>query len=260
MKNLLLCAGIVTAASTILFSQPKDELSVRQTLKQVATALKNRDVQTLERIYADDYTFVYSPGTVMNKKQRLSSVTSEKPFEMFVFEDLKVSVYGNSSVVLAKVNSKVAGEDPTISTATITMVKNGGRWQLVATHGMPNSSSEEQILVQIEKELTEALNNGNVSVLERHLSDTYVFTTPGEIVINKTRSVDDVRSGNLKFQSSQVDDMKVQINGHTAVVTYRSKVKGQYKGTDISGVYQLTDVFVKRNGQWKLISRQQNGV
>jgi Ketosteroid isomerase homolog len=65
-----------------------------------------------------------------------------------------------------------------------------------------------------------------------------------------------VKSGDLKIESSTNEDMKVQVHGDTAVVTYRSTDKGNYKGNDLSGQYRWTDVFVKRNGRWQIVAGQ----
>ena len=43
---------------------------------------------------------------------------------------------------------------------------------------------------------------------------------------------------------------------NAAVVTYRSTDHGTYNGKDISGQYRWTDVFVKHNGQWQVVSTQ----
>jgi ketosteroid isomerase-like protein len=73
---------------------------------------------------------------------------------------------------------------------------------------------------------------------------------------NKTQFIADLKSGTLKMESTKNDDMKVQVYGDTAIVTYRSTDKGKYKDFDISGQYRWTDVFVKRNGRWQIVSTQ----
>jgi ketosteroid isomerase-like protein len=46
----------------------------------------------------------------------------------------------------------------------------------------------------------------------------------------------------------------VRVYGDTAVVTYRSTDKGNYKGQDISGQVRWTDVFVKQGWRWQLVA------
>ena len=112
----------------------------------------------------------------------------------------------------------------------------------------------EQTLTRIEHELLDSLLKGDPAAFDRYLADTFTFTGPDGMVEDKARTIADLKSGDLKFTSSKLDDMKVQSYGSTAVVTYGSTDQGSYKGKDISGRFRWTDVFMKRNGQWKLIS------
>jgi len=114
----------------------------------------------------------------------------------------------------------------------------------------------EETLMTIERELGDALTQGNSPLLESYLADTFVFTSPNGYMLSKTQVIGDVKSGSLKMESSKREDMKVQIYGNTAIVTYSSTDKGAFKGRDISGQYRWTDVFENRNGQWRLISEQ----
>jgi len=112
----------------------------------------------------------------------------------------------------------------------------------------------ERSVIQIEQELVKGLIAGDASVFERHLADTYIFTAPDGMVSDKAQTISDIKSRNLKFQSSKLEDMKVQAYGDTAVATYGSTDQGSYKGKDISGHFRWTDVFVKRNGRWQIVA------
>ncbi|HEX8139286.1 MAG TPA: nuclear transport factor 2 family protein [Pyrinomonadaceae bacterium] len=114
----------------------------------------------------------------------------------------------------------------------------------------------EQSLMQTEQELADAILKGDVSPFERTLADTFSFTAPDGGMQNKTQFLADLKSGALKMESTKNDEMKVQVYGDAAVVTYRSTDKGKYKEFDISGQYRWTDVFVKRGGRWQLVSTQ----
>ena len=114
----------------------------------------------------------------------------------------------------------------------------------------------EQNLMKMEKEMTDALVKGDISVWEKYAADNAVFTDPGGMVMTKAQSAAMFKSGDLKIESSKISDMKVQMFGNTAIVTYRTTDKGMYKGKDISGEYSWTDVFVKMAGTWKLIGGQ----
>jgi ketosteroid isomerase-like protein len=88
------------------------------------------------------------------------------------------------------------------------------------------------------------------------VADTATFTGPDGILSDKAGFVADLKSGELKVQSSKLDDMKVQVYGDMAVVTYGSTDKSTYKGKDVSGRYRWMDVFVNRDGRWKIVAGQ----
>lgn len=114
----------------------------------------------------------------------------------------------------------------------------------------------EKEVTRIEQEMVDALLKGDASANERYLAQDFVFTGPDGKVVDKAQTVADVKSGDLKFESSKLDDMKVRVYGDTAVATYGSTDKGTYKGKDISGRFRWTDVFVKRGGKWQIVSGQ----
>ena len=116
------------------------------------------------------------------------------------------------------------------------------------------SAGAEQAVMRIERELLNALLKGDPSANQRYLADTYTFTGPDGTVENKTQSIADLKSGDLKLQNASLDGAKVQVYGDTAIVTYSSDDKGTYKGKDISGKTRWTDVFVNRGGQWQVVA------
>lgn len=118
------------------------------------------------------------------------------------------------------------------------------------------ATNEEQNLKRIEQELTDALLKGDASVFERYLADTFISTGPDGVVMSKAEFIAPIKSGDLKFESSKFDDMKVKAYGNTAFLTYQTTDKGTYKGNDLSGQYRWTDVFVKQDGGWQIVATQ----
>jgi hypothetical protein len=117
-------------------------------------------------------------------------------------------------------------------------------------------SSTEHSVMQIEKELVDALLAGNGATFERYLAENCIFTDPDGMVSDKVKTVANIKSGDLKFQSSKVDDMKVQTYSNAAVATYRSTDSASYKGKEFSGRFRWTDVFIRRNGRWQIVAAQ----
>lgn len=122
--------------------------------------------------------------------------------------------------------------------------------------GQKKSGGDEQMLMKIEQEMADALVKGDAAVLDKYVAENGSFTDPGGAVSNKAQFLAMIKAGDLKMQSSKIEDMKVQMFDDTAVVTYRTVDKGTYKGTDISGNYRWTDVFVKTKGKWQAVAGQ----
>jgi len=119
-----------------------------------------------------------------------------------------------------------------------------------------SAASVEQALMQLEQEMTDALIKGDMAAFGGHLAENVTLTDPGGMVNTKAQFEAQVKSGDLKIASSKIEDMKVQVHGDAAVVTYKTTDKGTYKGRDISGEYRWTDVFIKQGGKWQIVAGQ----
>src|SRR6266513_3695957 len=84
------------------------EQEVRQTIEKYRTALLQHDAATLERIWADDYTFTNGAGETHSKAERLANLKSGATSldSISEEEDMKVRVYGNVAVATGRVTIK----------------------------------------------------------------------------------------------------------------------------------------------------------
>ena len=115
----------------------KSEQEVRQTIEKYRTALLQRDIPTLEKIWADDYIFVNASGEVLTKAQRLANIKSGVTTLDSINEEenITVRVYRNSAVATSRVTIKghYSGQ-PTSGQyrSTHVWVKGSIGWQLVS--------------------------------------------------------------------------------------------------------------------------------
>jgi len=114
-------------------------------------------------------------------------------------------------------------------------------------------SADEAEIRRIEIEWGDAFLQRNIAALDRIIDDEYMLTDPLGQVRDKTESIEAIKSSYVQFESTESDNIKVAINGDTAVVTARSTFRGCYKGWNMTGRYQYTDVFVKRSGAWRAV-------
>ena len=126
---------------------------------------------------------------------------------------------------------------------------------LAAGQQASKTSVEDQIKKQ-EQNWAEATVKEGAAAVDKYEADDIIGTDPGGRVTDKAQDKTDLSSGDLKFQSIELSDMKVLVYGNAAVATGTSTIKGTYKGQDISGKYRFTDTWVNRNGKWQAVASQ----
>jgi len=118
------------------------EQEVRQTIEKYRTALLQKDAATLERIWADDYTFTNGAGETHSKADRLANLKSGATSldSISEEEDMKVRIHGNVAVATSRVTIKgqYSGKQTSGQYRTIHVwVKGATGWQLVANQLTP---------------------------------------------------------------------------------------------------------------------------
>lgn len=114
----------------------------------------------------------------------------------------------------------------------------------------------EQTLEKIEKDVAAGLVKGDTSVFTTYFAENAVVTDPGGMMMTRAESITIFKSGDLKFETMMVDDVKVRLYGNTAIVTYTSADKGTFKGQAFTGKHRWTDTFVKMKGKWLIVAAQ----
>src|SRR5207253_5590447 len=115
----------------------KGEQEVRQMIEKYRSALLQRDIPALEKIWADDYVFVNASGEVRTKTQRIASLKSGATALESINgkENITVRVYQNSAVALSRVTikGKYSGQPTGGQYRSMHVwVKGPEGWQLVA--------------------------------------------------------------------------------------------------------------------------------
>ena len=115
------------------------------------------------------------------------------------------------------------------------------------------SAADEKALVDMEKQLTEAIASHKVDFLNRLFDDRYYGVTPAGTVVDKTKWLQLLNTNN-PYVIFNTDDVKATVHGTTAIVT--GKLIGKSKTGTIIGKTRFIHVLVKRNDQWKIIAEQ----
>jgi ketosteroid isomerase-like protein len=153
MKPLLLAALISFVVLPLALSQTPSsadnktaEQEVRAVIEQYRTALMKGDTAALERIWADDYTFINASGVVLTKAERLANQKSgaTKLGTIEMDPEMKIRVYGGDvAVAINRVTLKgqYSGKDTSGQfQSSIVFAKTASGWQLVCNQITPVTS------------------------------------------------------------------------------------------------------------------------
>ena len=107
-------------------------------LDQYTEALIKKDLAALDRIWADDLTFVNPRGELLNKQNRMDNLKSgSTAFKSIQESEEHIRTYGQTVVANFKValEAQYSGQDSSGNYRVITVwARPKGTWQMVAVH------------------------------------------------------------------------------------------------------------------------------
>jgi len=120
-----------------------------------------------------------------------------------------------------------------------------------------NNSAQkvERELIELERQLSEALATQDTSVLDRLWSESLVFTFPNGKISNKAKRLAAQKpSADPNQLISRNEEVKVHVYGNSAVVIVRSRWVDKAGAQQYGDQYQATHVWVKEHGRWQLVA------
>lgn len=155
------------------------------------------------------------------------------PIDIFRMEAIMIRIF--AAAILCAICSLALGQSPN---------KTG------------RETKDERLVRQLEDAIASATDRNDVKALDGLWADDYIFVNPFGIVMTKAQRLDLLRTGHLKVESYSRDEETIRVYGNTAVVIYRSTVRGQRGSEDISSRRRVTTVLLKRGGRWQAVSQQ----
>ena len=116
-------------------------------------------------------------------------------------------------------------------------------------------STVGQELRNLERRWQEALTQRDVTMLDRLMAEDYVLTTVSGEVVNKLRVLEEVKSSNATAEVRNTD-VAVRVYGDVAIVTGLVLISGRFNNQDVSTRSRYLKVYVKRQGQWRVVAAQ----
>jgi ketosteroid isomerase-like protein len=114
--------------------------------------------------------------------------------------------------------------------------------------------SVENTIIGLERKWADAIVNRDMATLNELIADDFAGTSWGGDTYSKTHAVEDIEFKVYVAESLDLEGIKVNVFGDTAVVTLTQIEKSKYDNQDCSGRYGYTDVWVKRDDRWQAVS------
>lgn len=114
----------------------------------------------------------------------------------------------------------------------------------------------EEELLQVEEGFGEAIARNDAEAIGRFVADEWIIINADGGIIDRERFLAVITSGVLAHEMMESDEMRVRVYGDSAVVTALTRSKGKFMEHEFTTHERSTDVFVRREGQWRCVLTQ----
>jgi len=137
----LLIAPGLSATGDAKAGAKADEAIILERIHKACAAFEKGDVDYLVEFLDETFTLTDTRGQVTTREQNLAEVRTREPrYDVFRNHDMKVRVYGDSSVVtgITSIKGMSGGSAFAVDVQfTDTLIKRDGKWRMVASHASP---------------------------------------------------------------------------------------------------------------------------
>lgn len=124
----------------------------------------------------------------------------------------------------------------------------------------PSVAATEEEVLKVEHEKDQAMQKGDAATLNRIYGDGLIFVGPRGQVFSKAQRMADVKPGSLDYVNFKREDYTLHVYGNTVILTGVSKSVLHYHGKLIRTPRQFMQVYVKEDGQWRMVAHHANFV
>jgi len=108
-------------------------------------------------------------------------------------------------------------------------------------------------VLKFEDERNQAILNRDTTTLDRMYAEEITWTMSNGDLLNKQQVLANIGSENQRLFSIQHSDRRLHVFGNTVILTATSNSSERYKDKMITVPRRFTNVYVKQDGQWKLV-------
>lgn len=123
---------------------------------------------------------------------------------------------------------------------------------------LPANDETQKTLLALELRWMDSVKAGDADSLSQIVSRDFTFASPRAIRVSDRIQYLEYALRDLKLSSYEFENTRVRVFGRTAIVSSLLKQKAMVKGEDWGGSYLVTDVWLNREGSWRVVSRHES--
>ena len=127
---------------------------------------------------------------------------------------------------------------------------------LVAPVAWAQGGNVEQEIKALLDQTIQANLKADASFFQKHYADDATIVHGNGELFTKAEEIADLKSGSLTYELNEVRERKIHVHGDTAVVAFLISYKGTVSGKPFTGDLRRTVVWVKQEGNWKIVAYQ----
>lgn len=109
----------------------------------------------------------------------------------------------------------------------------------------------QQEIADLSKKKWLWMSECNLDELTKLFHDDAVFVHMGA-TFSKAQELDVIKTGYIQYKHAEIFESSVRFIGNTAILLNRIRMDSIVDGKEVSNPFQVTEVYVKSNGDWKL--------
>lgn len=137
------------------------------------------------------------------------------------------------------------------------------RWLVVAALsygwcGAAQAGEKEDVakLTQLSNAWDQAIVAKKEAAVAGNMAEDFRIIDGYGNVDGKRKFVEDILDAKLTIDPYTVEEFEVRLYGDTALLSGRTHMTGKYDGKPFDSNYRYIDIYVRRGGEWKIVSVQ----
>jgi ketosteroid isomerase-like protein len=127
---------------------------------------------------------------------------------------------------------------------------------IAAAEVAPSRAADVAELTRLSDAWDKAIVRKDRAAIADNMAEDFRSIDGGANVQDKAAFVNELMDAKLTIEPYTVEDFEVRIFGDTALLYGRTRMTGKFDGAAFESNYRYIDIYVKRNGAWKIVSVQ----